>query len=100
MRNTENRFVEITILRNKKTDRLLAVCKEVEGFIAQGKDYEQLKQRIPVLMEKLLLARGEKVISVSLVESLKDEGASHLDDFVHASMIAQAQISSEAYCVT
>jgi len=98
MSKAQSRFVEITILRNKRTSRLIAVCKDIEGFIAQGKNIAELKERIPPLMEKLLLLRGEKITKIDLVESIKDSPSNdyqNIDDgFVEASLIAQAQIYS------
>lgn len=88
---------EIIIYSNVKNGRLLALCPDVEGFAAQAKDLDELKERIPPLMEALLQSRGESA-TVEFIEGVKpSEAISSIDkDFVATSMIAQAEICRAA----
>ena len=57
---------ELRILQDVRTGRLYATCPTVPGFAAQGRDLDQLMDRVPRLMKALLEARGEAVGKVSV----------------------------------
>lgn len=56
----------LTIAEHKDTGRLVVTCEKLPGFIAHGRDNEQLRERIPKVLRRYLERDGRVVESIEL----------------------------------
>lgn len=56
----------LEVRKHKDSGRYIASSQDLSGFLAQGKDLQELSERMPKLAKRLLTYRGEEVISCSI----------------------------------
>ncbi|MGB6228594.1 MAG: hypothetical protein WBF53_00520 [Litorimonas sp.] len=62
----------LTLAEHEVTGRIVATCRDLPGFIAHGRDKEQLRERISNVLRRVLEREGHRVDSIDLIPAAPD----------------------------